>query len=199
MNISKNEILKYLAETFPQFTKKEIERFYQFTTYVKEKDQTVILDNKTHEKKVYFILEGAVKGYFFDHKGIERVIFFRSKGFLVADIESVFYDLKPKYTFETIGETHLLRFNFSDFENLCRENPNLMELYISVLKEIIYTLNTRVDRMISMTNQEQYEYLLKNNPEFIEKAMAKDVAKYLGISPVSLSRIIKKIKEESKT
>ena len=193
MNPSENEIKKTLTELFQHFSQNEIERFYKYTKYVKEKDQTVIIDRKIHENKVYFILEGAVKGYFIDHKGVERVVFFRSKGFIVADIGSVFYDLKPNYTFETIGETHLLRFNFTDFENLCRENPKLMELYLTVLKEIIHTLNTRVERMVSMTHKEQYEYLLKNNPEFLEKAQSKDVAKYLGITPVSLSRIKKRV------
>jgi len=190
---------EFLSNIFPQLTSSEIENFYSFTTYVKKEDQSVILDVNNPRKEMFIILNGAVKGYFHDQKGQERIIFFRPKGFLVADIGNIFYDLEAKYTFETIGETHLLRFNFTDFETFCKQSIRLMSFYTNILKEIIFTLNTRVDRMISMTNQEQYIDLIKNHPEFIKKAYSKDVAKYLGISPVSLSRIIKKIKEESKT
>ncbi len=50
--------------------------------------------------------------------------------------------------------------------------------------------------MISMTAKDRYIDLIKKNPTFLEKAYAKYIADYLGITP-SLSRIIKEIKEKN--
>ncbi len=51
--------------------------------------------------------------------------------------------------------------------------------------------------MISMTAKDRYIDLIKKNPTFLEKAYAKYIADFLGITPVSLSRIIKEIKEKN--
>ena len=47
--------------------------------------------------------------------------------------------------------------------------------------------------MVMMTGEERYLDLLKKNPAFLESSYDKYVASYLGITPVSLSRIKKRI------
>ena len=50
-----------------------------------------------------------------------------------------------------------------------------------------------------MSSEERYLDLLKLNPDFLEKSYDKYVASYLGITPVSLSRIKKRLNDPELT
>ncbi|MEF9479057.1 hypothetical protein OWR28_16205 [Chryseobacterium sp. 1B4] len=47
--------------------------------------------------------------------------------------------------------------------------------------------------LLKNTPQDLYEYLLKNKPHYIQNIPLKYLASYIGITPISLSRIRKRI------
>ena len=66
---------------------------------------------------------------------------------------------------------------------------------IAGLQENIQTLVFRVESLIDKLPEERYEELLERSPQFFQTAFNKHIANYLGITPNSLSRIIKRRKE----
>ncbi len=68
-----------------------------------------------------------------------------------------------------------------------------MQLYLNILKEAVVRLTYRIESLTMLSNEERYKELLKLNPNFLKKSYAKHIASYLGITNVSLSRIIKKL------
>lgn len=72
-----------------------------------------------------------------------------------------------------------------------------MQLYLNILKDTIVRLTYRVETLTTMDPEERYLDLLRLNPKFLENTYSKHVANYLGITPVSLYRIMKKIKSKS--
>ena len=83
--------------------------------------------------------------------------------------------------------------SFQDFQQLALENEQILQIYLHSLKEAILRLTYRIESMITMTSEERYLDLLKMNPAFLEKSYDKYVAHFLGITPVSLSRIKKRL------
>ncbi len=71
---------------------------------------------------------------------------------------------------------------------------NINRLYIAALQENIQTLVGRVEALIDQSPAERYEELLNRSPQFFQRAFHKHIANYLGITPVSLSRIINRRK-----
>jgi hypothetical protein len=78
---------------------------------------------------------------------------------------------------------------------LAKANPEIMELLNSILKDAVLMLHYRVETMITMSPEERYKDLVRLNPKFLETTYSKHVACFLGITPVSLSRIMKRIKK----
>ena len=72
------------------------------------------------------------------------------------------------------------------------QNLNLSRLYIEGLKENVFTLLFRIEILASKSPAERYEALIKHHPQFFQKTYHKHIANYLGITPNSLSRIIKR-------
>jgi CRP-like cAMP-binding protein len=108
----------------------------------------------------------------------------------------LFEEKTSKYTFEVIGDTELLSFELRDFEKLTLKSTNILKFLLSSYKEMIQTLLYRVESMIDKTPEQRYKDLLDKNPQFFQTVYHKDIASYLGITPVSLSRIINRKTEK---
>lgn len=195
MTFSKEEIREIAKGKLPNLAQEDIDSFLNITTYVHKENKEVIINSGNKFKKVFLILKGTVRGYLINEKGMEKNTLIRSDGIFVADVKRLFNNEIQKSTFEAIGEIHVLLFNYNDFETLAKNSPGIMQLYLRILKEAVIRLTYRVESLITMTSEERYLDLLKLNPKFLGKAYDKHVANYLGITPVSLSRIIKRLKE----
>ncbi len=196
MHFTTIEIFAALSKLLPDLTEKDINDFIGISTYKKVDKNKIILKSGIRTKKVFLILKGTVRGYIMDEKGVEITILIRSTGIFVADTGKLFTDEPQKMTFKSIDEAHILLFNYKDFESLANENPRIMQLHLSALKEAVTRLFYRVETLTTMTHEERYKDILTLNPNFLKKTNAKYLANFLGITPQSLSRIMKRIKNE---
>ena len=190
------EIFTALSKLLPDLTEKDIKDFMGITTYKKVGKNKIILKSGIRTKKVFLILNGTVRGYIVDEKGVEITVLIRSTGIFVADTGKLYTDEPQKMTFKSIDEAHILLFNYKDFESLANKNLRIMQLHLNALKEAVTRLFYRVESLTTMTHEERYKDILALNPDFLNKTNAKYLANYLGITPQSLSRIMKRIKNE---
>ena len=191
------EIVNILKGTFPFLTHQDIEPLMKIGKYRVIKNKEVLIPSGFTSPKVFFILSGMVRGYFINRKGEEKNIFLRPEHTISGAPDTIFNNQPSKYTFESILETHLLFFQFQDFQLLAEQFPNINKVYIAALQENIQTLIFRVESLIDKQPEERYEDLLNRSPQFFQTAFNKHIANYLGITPNSLSRIIKRKKESS--
>lgn len=188
----KTKILEIVGESFSFLSPPEIHEFLNICKPVYVKNKTVLINGGEFNEKAYFILEGLIRGYFTNDKGIEKNIFLRPERTLTGDPSSLFHKLPAKYTFETVGNCELLEIKISDIMTLAKSNPKFSQIYIASLQEVISTLIFRVESLIDKMPEKRYEQLIETNPQFFQKAYNKHIANYLGITSVSLSRIIKR-------
>jgi len=196
MELKEKEIRSTLIKLLPNLPISGINNLLKISEFVKKENKEIISKSGNHSKKVILILKGSVRGYIINEDGTEKNVLLRSAGIFIADAIGLFKNKPQRYTFETIGKTHLLIFDFKDFEDLAYQNPIILRLYLSILKEAILRLTYRVESLITKNNEDRYLDLLKLDPVFLRSAYSKHVANYLGMTPVSLSRIIKRVKEK---
>jgi CRP-like cAMP-binding protein len=194
MHFTTNDIFTALSKVLPNLYEKDIENFLSITTYKNVNKNVIIQRSGIQTKKVFLILEGTVRGYIIDEKGVEITILIRSNGIFVADTGTLFTDEPQRMAFKSIDESHILSFNYKDFESLANENPRIMQLHLNALKEAITRLFYRVESLTTMTPEERYKDIVALNPNFLKATNAKYLASYLGVTPQSLSRIMKRIK-----
>lgn len=181
-----------LIETFPFLQPTEILTFLSICKPIKAKNKTVLIKGGEMNSKTFFILEGLIRGYFTNEKGVEKNIFLRPERTLTGDPGSLFHNLPAKYTFEAVGNCDLLEIRMDEMMKLTQSNPKFSQVYISSLQEVISTLIFRVESLIDKMPEKRYEQLIETHPQFFQKAYNKHIANYLGITSVSLSRIIKR-------
>ena len=79
-----------------------------------------------------------------------------------------------------------------DFYHLIEQTPSLKQIYEEKLIDRFHVYQQLFLSRIKNTPQQRYEELLKEYPDIIQRVPQHYIASYLGITPVSLSRIRKR-------
>lgn len=150
--------------------------------------KTTLLEVGKIPKNFYCIQKGCVR-LWFNQDGKEITMQFFLEGECVASIDGFIQGTPSLFSIETIEPTTVWVYKKADILNMLEEIPTLEnELYnliMSRLKDYTHLFLSR----IKDTPQQRYENLLKEHPEIIKRIPLHYIASYLGITPVSLSRI----------
>ena len=190
--LNSTQITEILKETYPFLLDSDIESLMTIAKLKQVSNKTVLIKGGEISKKLFFIAEGLIRGYFTNDKGVEKNIFLRPERTITGAPNSLFNDKPTKYTFEAVGNCVLLEYTQEEFGKLSIANSQFTKMYVQGLHEVIRTLIFRVESLIDKMPEERYEQLINTHPQFFQKAYNKHIANYLGITSVSLSRIIKR-------
>lgn len=150
--------------------------------------KTVLLREGEISNNIYFIQKGCLRLWFNkDGKDITFQFFFERQP--VASIDS-FMNQKPSlFTIESLEPSTILSIGKVDFERIINSFP---EFKIGFQDFIFQRFRNYAQLFLSRIKdspQERYEDLIKNHPEIIKRVPQHYIASYLGITPISLSRI----------
>ena len=187
------EIDNTIVNLFPYLTEQDLMAFYNITVYKQYEPKECFLKSGSNSRKAFFIVKGVIRGFLIDLDGQERDLILRSEGIFTGDPDALLSNKPQSLTFQAITELKVLLFNFAEFEALAYKHRNILTMYLDILKENLLATRRRLNDMILLSKEEYYIKLLQNNPLFLENAQKKYVANYLGITPESLSRLIKRI------
>jgi len=150
--------------------------------------KTILLNEGETANQIFFIKKGCLREWFNkDGKDITFQFFF--EGQLVASIESFLSNQPSKFTIESIEPSTTFSITRKNLDQLYRLFPEFKEGF----QEFIFQRFTNYSHLflsrIKDTPKERYEDLIENHPEIIERVPQHYIASYLGITPISLSRI----------
>ena len=150
--------------------------------------KTVLLEEGKVADKLYMIRKGCLRLSFFnDGRDITFQFFF--EGDVVASFNSLHHRQPSLFSLETLEPAELSVIKKNDFYDLIQRIPSLRQAYEEKLIERFHTYLLLFLSRIRNTPQQRYEELLKEHPDIIRRVPQHYIASYLGITPVSLSRI----------
>jgi CRP-like cAMP-binding protein len=155
---------------------------------IKVPAKTVLLKEGEVSKKAFYIEKGCMRLWFNNQgKDITFQFFFENEG--VSSVESFKTGQPGLFNLETIEPCILRVIHKKDFEKILTESPEL-EKYIqaTMLDRLVFYQKLFLSR-IKDNPQKRYLDLVKNHPQIIQRVPQQYIASYLGITPVSLSRI----------
>ncbi len=197
MKFSKKEIEELILKFYPYLEDREIDEFLSLTEYSIVKNKKIIFKKGRFDKYVFIVLKGAARVYQTNNKGVEINNHLRSDGYLFGE-PAVFTDEIQKMNIQALCETHILKFSIDELEKLGFKNPKIMVFYLNLLKEIIKTFSYRINSFVALTPKERYLSLIEMDPLYLKSTFDKHIASFIGITPVTLIRIKKSIREDIK-
>ena len=159
--------------------------------------KTTLLHEGDVAKSAYFIKKGCLRIWFNDNgKDVTFQFFFENQG--VSSIESFKSGQPSLFSLETIEPSTLLVISKTNLDIMVKEIPGYQEF----MNEHIFQRLTHYSKLflsrIKNNPQERYLELLTENPQIIQRVPQHYIASYLGITPVSLSRIRNKVLTDKK-
>ena len=116
----------------------------------------------------------------------------------VGALTALIQNQPSKLTYEALTECNVYEVNFHDIGQLCKEDITISNLYNRILEHVYIRYEERQLELISMDAKDRYITLRKKIPKIDELIPQYQIASYLSITPVQLSRIRRKIKKAAK-
>ncbi len=150
--------------------------------------RTILLHEGEVSNHVYYIKKGCLRQWFNkDGKDITFQFFFEKQP--VASIESFVTNQPSLFSIESIEASTLVSINKKKFNELLQKNSEIKTHYQDFIFQRFNNYTHLFLSRIKDSPQERYEDLIKNNPEILKRIPQHYIASYLGITPISLSRI----------
>lgn len=148
------------------------------------------------EHKGFLLLSGVIRGYYLDTDGSDVTHLFIFEGSTYGS--DFLTTSKPQVcSFEALEECKTAELNRAALLDQIKKDQGLMMAYIHMLEEALKHRISRETGLVTKSATERY-LDLKNEYPGIEKRVSQAyIASYLGITPVSLSRIRRVIREEN--
>jgi CRP-like cAMP-binding protein len=147
--------------------------------------KTILIKEGDIIKSIYFVKKGCLR-LWFNNQGNDITYQF----FFENQVVSGFLDEeKSMFTLESIEPSTIVVINKNDFEKLLNNIPGLKDEFLEYIVERLAFYSRLFLSRIKDSPAKRYELLVKTNPEIIKRVPQHYIATFLGMTPVSLSRI----------
>jgi CRP-like cAMP-binding protein len=139
--------------------------------------------------KLGFITKGLMKYYYIDFDGNEWIKYFSAENNFVASYASFLYQIPSLYHIEAMEDTTALSINFNSYINNINKSKIWCIIARKYTEKIYYEKEKREASFLKEDGSERYFNFLNEYKHLINRISIKDIASFLGLTPVSLSRI----------
>lgn len=150
--------------------------------------KTVLLHDGEISGHIFVVKKGCLRLWFNkDGKDITLQFFFEEQQ--VASIDSFLNRQPSLFTIESVEPSTIITVSRDTFEKLNTLYPEFKERFHDLLFQRFRNYAQLFLSRIKDSPKERYDDLVKNHPEIIKRVPQHYIASYLGITPISLSRI----------
>lgn len=191
---------------------KEAINFYKNKfPYIKENDVYDILDIlevrqyakddyvvklEENNANVFFVAKGLLKTYYVNEKDNPVIMNFYPETSLSGNWYATLLNEPSQLCIQAMEPTVLFMVRLEDVDKLSIKNTNIMRAYNEVLKEKLIGSLQRIWNSINEKPENRYLQFMSEQAHLINRISQKDLAAYIGVTPVSLSRMKKRLQEE---
>lgn len=139
---------------------------------------------------LYKVKKGCLKAYYITNSGKEYVKSFILENDYIASLNAYrLPDVCCKYSLVSLEPSVLLRLKLSVIFDIIKQDPTVTISIFNILINILLKKEKREFEFLCLSAEERFTQIKKEMPGLLTRATQYDIAGYLGITPVALSRI----------
>ena len=156
--------------------------------------RTKLVDSGKKSETMYLLVDGVVRSYIILESGKEVTKSLFTKMELCSPLTSLINQEPSKIIFETLSDCVLLELKYSAFKELCNSNMEILKLYVNYLENHFIRNEEKHLEVLSKGAKERCLVLRERIPAIDNLIPQYQIAAYLNITPVQLSRIRSRLK-----
>ncbi|MGC4118233.1 MAG: Crp/Fnr family transcriptional regulator [Myxococcales bacterium] len=150
--------------------------------------KTTLLREGEVADTMYLVRSGCLRLWFNDDgRDVTFQFFFEDQP--VSSLESFLGREPSLFSLESLEPTRVAAIGREEWDVLFAQLPEMRERFMSFLVQRLGNYSRLFLSRIKDSPQQRYEALLREHPEIVQRVPQHYIASYLGITPVSLSRI----------
>lgn len=150
----------------------------------------ILLKADKVERDIYFIKKGIVRA-FAPQQDRDITFWFGEEGAPILSMRSYVEQKKGYENIELLEDCELYQLKIEDLHRLYHEHVHIANWGRKLAERELIKVEARIISSELFSATERYSELMKNAPSLIQRVPLKFIASYLGMTPVSLSRIRK--------
>lgn len=139
--------------------------------------------------RVYVVRAGFFKLFYLSEDGKEKTKSFIPGNGLFASISS--FESRGKCTFSAVAmeKSDVVSFEYSKIVSLFDTDPAMERVARRFFQELSARKEKREYELLVLSAEKRYQSFITENPALAKRLSQIEIAKYIGITPVALSRI----------
>ena len=159
------------------------------------KKGSLLIQADDRQKYADMIVSGIFRGFFVDYQGKDITDgFFYRRGDIAMGCHG--FNRLALISIEALTESEVLRIPVPEISRLLEEYHELSMIYTNILMKALDE-HWKIKNAIYQYNAiDRYKWFIRTYPELLHVVPNKHIASFLNITPVTLSRIKAKIRDE---
>ncbi len=183
------EILIAYFSNYIKMSEEEIELLKQIIIYKKYKKKEIIHRQGEVQKKLAFVLKGAVRFFYIDEKGDEQSSEFAFENTIIGQYKGLIdSDIAPAYA-ETVEATELLGVSKDGLLKFLHQFPKYYAVMTDIMSDALVETDLRNKLLRIASSRERYEELCRLQPKIVQRIPLTYIASYLKMALGTLSRV----------
>jgi len=143
---------------------------------------------------LYLIGQGLAKMFYVTHDGKEFVKPFLPEGSFAGSLVAQLEGRPSPFSAVCLEAVGAEVVPFSALETLFKKSPEARSFGLRFFQELALKKEKREYELLCLPPAQRYRAFIEENPGLAARVKQKDIAHYLGITPIALSRIRRRMK-----
>lgn len=189
------EDLKKTIRSYTHVSDADMEFGLQFYKKQTFKKGNFLLKPGQYIDNFYFVKQGCVS-YYTMEEGTAQVMEFFTEGYFFTDLYAYIEDIQSSSYLEALEDTIVYTISKADVQKVF-DHSHQLERFGRLSMQHTFVINfQRINQLRNLSNQERYLELLKKRPTLFQRVPQYLIASYLGLTPVGLSKIRKRLSQK---
>ncbi|MBT8309845.1 MAG: Crp/Fnr family transcriptional regulator [Flavobacteriaceae bacterium] len=180
-------------KSFHPLSRKNYDKLFSIAEFKEFKANERLVNFGDIPQNLYLINKGVTRGYFISEseKELTKTLFTPIDFF--ASFTALIENQPSGFAFETLTDCHIYEIDHKAFAKLCQSNFEILKFYSRFLEFLFKVGELNHIEVASLDAKQRYLKLRQRIPEIDNLIPQYQIASYLNITPVQLSRIRAKL------
>ena len=147
------------------------------------------------DRSLYYVKDGLLKAYYLSSEGKESTKSFLLPGDTIGSLKGILGDEGCSFNLVCLERSTLVRIEFDALYARASEDIELAGQMTDFLLAFGMKKENREFELLCLSPEERYQRLMRTTPQLFDLVTQNEIARYLGVTPVGLSRIKKRVQE----
>ncbi|MEP4198764.1 MAG: Crp/Fnr family transcriptional regulator [Aliishimia sp.] len=149
------------------------------------------------DTSLYVVRTGLLKAYYLSEDGKENIKSFIFPGGQIGSLAAGYQHETCTFSLICLEHSELVAVKFTDLYEASRVDIELSKGIVDFLLSFGIRKEMREYELLCLSAEERYRRLIANKPELLNHVTQNEIARYLGVTPVGLSRIKIRVNRKS--